>query len=312
MTTAGLWEGQFERGVKPLFRSPLSNIVEPVVSISGGRRLWGVVVVLATVALTGLVARAVADDVEAIVKRGVELRKEGKDREALAEFQRAAQIDRTPHVVGQMGLAEVAMGIWPAAQEHIQEALDHGKDPWVGKNRVVLETTLAIVETHLGTLEIWGTPSGAELVVDGKPVGTLPQAKPVHVVVGAVTVTVQAKGYQSVSRTLQVISEQLTRENVDLAPLPKPSVDLAVKDAQPPTGPPSLSGDHPANGGTLVGQGAALVADTPAENQPLVKRWWFWTVVGVVLVGGVVGAVTLLGSKDESPGCPMGVTCLPH
>jgi hypothetical protein len=33
-----------------------------------------------------------------------------------------------------------------------------------------LGKTLATVETHLGILEIWGTPPGAEIVVDGKSV----------------------------------------------------------------------------------------------------------------------------------------------
>ena len=42
----------------------------------------------------------------------------------------------------------------------------------------------------------------------------------------------------------------------------------------------------------------------PAETQPLAtpiyKKWWFWTVIGVVVVGGVVGtAVGVTAAKKE-------------
>jgi Flp pilus assembly protein TadD len=110
---------------------------------------------------------AAAEDSDAIVSHGVELRREGRDREALEEFERAAKISRTPRVVAQIGTAEVAMGMWPGAEDHLREALGQGGDPWIRKNRVLLERTLATVGTHLGSIEIWGTPSGAEVVVNG-------------------------------------------------------------------------------------------------------------------------------------------------
>src|SRR4051812_42713878 len=104
-----------------------------------------------------------------------------------------------------------------AAEDHIHEALASGEDDaWIRKNRAALDRTLALTEPHVGSLEIWGTPAGAEIVVDGQVAGTLPLAKPIRLVAGSVTVTVRAAEHQPVTRTLQVTSESLAREHVEL------------------------------------------------------------------------------------------------
>jgi tetratricopeptide (TPR) repeat protein len=50
----------------------------------------------------------------------------------------------------------------------------------------------------------------------------------------------------------------------------------------------------------------------PAESEPIYKKWWLWTAVGVVVVGGVVAAVALSSkgggtwatAPDFGPGAP--------
>src|SRR5437868_3732788 len=83
-----------------------------------------------------------SEGVEDLLKKGIELRRNGRDREALAEFQRAAQIGRTPRVTAQIALAEQALGMWVEAESHMREALASAQDPWVAKNRAVLEGAL--------------------------------------------------------------------------------------------------------------------------------------------------------------------------
>jgi hypothetical protein len=57
--------------------------------------------------------------------------------------------------------------------------------------------------------------------------------------------------------------------------------------------------------GTLMAQPA------PAESQPVYTKWWFWTIVGAVVVGGVVTAVVLSGGTTKPP-CPAdAVACGP-
>jgi hypothetical protein len=66
--------------------------------------------------------------------------------------------------------------------------------------------------------------------------------------------------------------------------------------------------------GTDQQPSGALVAQ-PAEPQagssgPVYTKWWFWTIIGVVVVGGVVTAVAL-SSGTSKPACPSSaITCL--
>jgi hypothetical protein len=275
----------------------------------GGRlvRVWISLALVSLLEISAEPLRAAGEDVDAIVKRGVDLRKEGKDREALAEFQRAAKIARTPRVAGQIGLAEMALGTWLPAEEHLREALDHADDAWVRKNRTILEKALATMATHLGALDIWGTPEGAEVIADGRLVGTLPFAKPVRLTAGVVTVTIQARGYQPVTRAVQVTPQQLTRENVDLLPPPAPTINLSAEQTPTTRGltpKPSKAGET-----VIFQRDSSLSAVEPREKRPLVKRWWFWTIIGAAVAGGVVLTVRAISNRDQIPACPTGVFC---
>jgi hypothetical protein len=253
------------------------------------------------------------DDVDAIISRGVELRRQGNDREALAEFQRAAKIARTPRIIGQIGLAETALGIWVAADQDLRAALQSADDPWIRKNHSALETARARVHDHVATLEVWGTPEGAEVIIQGRPVGHLPLPAPITLSVGVVTVTVQAKGYQPTVRQLQVFGGQLNRENVDLIPLAQleltaapPSKDShAVHESMSPVTASLVTAPTE----TAVRAEPGPVASETA-GRPLVKRWWFWTIVGVVVAGGVVATAAALGDRGAGPSCPMDAKCV--
>ncbi len=67
---------------------------------------------------------------------------------------------------------------------------------------------------------------------------------------------------------------------------------------QTPGYPPGPDGQQPA--GTLVAQPGP--PPPAAEPGPFYTRWWFWTIVGAVVVGGVVTAV-VLSSGTQKPAC---------
>ena len=81
--------------------------------------------------------------------------------------------------------------------------------------------------------------------------------------------------------------------------------------AQPATAYPGTTGAPPAYppGGDQQPPSGALVAQ-PAQPEtgssgPIYSKWWFWTIVGAVVIGGVVTAVALSGTSK--PDCPAGV-----
>jgi tetratricopeptide (TPR) repeat protein len=262
-------------------------------------------------ALCGAVASvAAADDVDTIVKKGTELRRQGRDRDALAELQRAARIDETPRVTAQIALAEQALGIWEDAWSHLKKALDHTGDPWIQKNRAVLETALGVIEEHVGTIEIWGTPDGAEVLLDDKPIGKLPTANPAASIRDQVSLLVRSPGYVDFTRTVKVKMGGLVRERVELrrlpaalAAAPAAAATLSPAAVRGPASAPAAA-ESPPPAASLVTQSApADSASAPETHEsPFYKRWWFWTLVGAVAIGAGTGAY-LLTRPAATPAC---------
>jgi len=162
---------------------------------------------------------ACAQDADELIRRGVELRKQGRDQEALDAFRSANVVAPTPRALAQMGFAEQALGRWVDADEHLDAAARAAGDSWIARNRQVLELSLAAIHKHLGEIEILGEPRGAEVRVDGRSRGTLPLAGRVRAAVGTVSVEVRAPGYLPVIRPVAVTAEELVRETIVLQPL---------------------------------------------------------------------------------------------
>ncbi|MFL5307038.1 MAG: hypothetical protein ACJ8F1_17610 [Polyangia bacterium] len=52
-----------------------------------------------------------------------------------------------------------------------------------------------------------------------------------------------------------------------------------------------------------------LASEPPARETPLTHRWWFWTAIGAVVVGGVVTAVLIASQGPSRLPCPMDAVC---
>lgn len=77
-----------------------------------------------------------------LVRRGVELRLRGRDKRALALFERAHALDGSAVALAQMGEAEHALGRFSEAHDHLEQAL-RIDDPWIERHRPELERSLA-------------------------------------------------------------------------------------------------------------------------------------------------------------------------
>jgi PEGA domain len=271
------------------------------------KRWLGCLVVSVFVAAGVVVPRPVlADEQDALVKKGVELRRQGKEREALEMFQRAAAIRKTPRVMAQMAFAEQALGQWVKAEADLKAALESKSDPWIVKNATVITAALNTIDSHLGSLEVWGTPAGAEVLLDGEVVGTFPSPGPFRLPLGEVTVTVRHTGYAEVTRAMQISRGALVRENIDLHAV-RPLVAV-----EPPAG---TGAGQAGSGGAMLGTERGDLSersagtDTGGQSRPVYKRWWFWTAIGVVAVGAAGAGAFLLTHRGTSMmTCDSGVT----
>jgi tetratricopeptide (TPR) repeat protein len=71
--------------------------------------------------------------------------------------------------------------------------------------------------------------------------------------------------------------------------------------------PPALSAPAPTS--TPVSTTPTVENSAPSaqtESEPIYHRWWFWTGVGAVVVGGII---LVLATAKHDPSCPGGVTC---
>lgn len=217
---------------------------------------------------------------EARIQKGLDLRRKMRDADALVEFQEAMKIFPSPRAKAQIGLAQLAVGLFEAAETTLSEVLTgSADDPWVSAHRDALTDALGKVKDHLGTLNISGEPRGASVEINGSPTCALPCS--VHVQAGDVIVKVQAPGFLPLSRTVTVEARQIASRVFTLvkasrdpvAATTSPPVEVRPRDekADPPVEKPSD-------------------ATPPAERAPGASPWP-WVAAGGSVVALTVGAV---------------------
>jgi len=252
----------------------------------------GAVAVLAfAIACLSVCSRAMADeavDVETIVQRGIDFRKAGRDAEALAEFQRAAKMEESPRITAQIALAEQALGIWLDAHRDLLAALKHSDDSWIRKNRLTLDKSREVIESNLGRVDVWGSPSGAAVALDDKSIGKLPSAS-TWLAPTEATLRVSAAGYEDYVKLLNVSADSRIREHVDLRHLPFQVAGAALAQAAPAVTP-------------LTSHSEAPVSVEPAHVS-FYERWWFWTAIGAGVIAAGTGIWFLTHRGSSGVGC---------
>ena len=255
-------------------------------------RLWFVICAVALEAVRGGPAPAFADDKQAeaekLLRRGVELRRARDDEGASREFQKAYDLVRTPRAAAQLGLAKQALGLWEDAERYVGEALRSPEDAWIAKNKTTLDGAMAIIQTHLGRIEVIGDPPGAEVAINGRRIGKLPLAEPIRVSAGQVDVDVAASGYAPAQRTVTIVGDQYQRVVIHLVKVEAaPAASMSTPTATSPS--PSAS--------TSVSASSDGTDRGPSGPRLALK----WTAAGLAVAGlatGIVGAV--MHSRDES------------
>jgi hypothetical protein len=238
-------------------------------------------------ALTPPPARAADPDVDALLERGVELRRQGRDAEALAVFEEAHAATSSPRALAQVALAHQALGQWLDAEAELVAALET-EHPWIERNRSPLEQALATIRRHLAWLEVLGTPQGATVRLNGRAVGTLPLDEPARVVAGDVRLQVSAEGHETMTRTVSVRPGARAREIVRLVV------------AAPESAVPGPEGPVPDAGRVLFGVPARDTLMVEAGYSALPRATFLSPVSSWFAIGGRVGLdVGLFNTMNE-------------
>ncbi len=157
-----------------------------------------------------------ASEGDAHIQRGVDLRRAGKNFEALAEFQQAYALVPTPRAQVQMALALQALGDWLGAERGLEEGLKTAADPWIAQYRSAIEGALATVRAHLGRLFVDVNVTEGELLLNGVSVHALPVSGSIRVISGDLDLEARARGYVPLHRSIHVEPGADVRETVSL------------------------------------------------------------------------------------------------
>lgn len=235
--------------------------------------------------LSPLAAAAQSTDLQPMLDRGIALREEGKDREALEVFDRAYRDTGSARALTQRALAEQALGLWVKAAEDLSRALE-STDPWIEEHRGLLEGELGKIRKRLGRLDVQANVEDAKLHVNAERTFDLPLDEPVRVVAGEVPIEVTAPGHLTVRRTVSVDAGALGRETVRLVPDSGQAADSGVAGT-----------DDDATGLTAQGPGGERgSADGGTDTGG--SRWWLWTTLGLVAAGAAAAATAVALTRD--------------
>lgn len=260
---------------------------------------WPLVAVLGLslgLAATTAARAAPTNDAEPLVQEGIALRTAFKDLEALDKFQRAYQISQTPRIQAQIGAAEQALGRWVDAEVHVKTALAAATDSWIAKNRATLETALAAIQAHLGSLDVIGGPAGATIRIDSREVARMPLTAALRLPVGSTTIEVRAIGYFPITRAVSIEAGKFTRETIVL-----PAISAGGNPTATAASPPMI--------GAAAASTEPASIDVPtqpshhATSQPTTDAWrrpLAWTLAGGAVVGVGVGVAALVVRNDKA------------
>jgi len=224
-------------------------------------------------------------------RKGTELYKEARYREAIAEFEAAQRLK--PHAVIHFNLAQCheRLGDLPAALQAYHEYLRAVPE---AEDRATVLAAMANLESRLAAagvqqLLVYTDPSGAEVLVNGQSRGRTPIALVLpH---GSYSLTLVKQGYRTVTRQA-VLSPRASVEIDVVLPKLQPGEVAAVPPALAGTLPPAASTPTaqpttaPAGGATS----SATAPQPPAPKPGPKARIWTWVAAGASVAALGAGA----------------------
>ena len=247
--------------------------------------------------------------------------------EALGHYRRAYDATKNPALLYNMGRAYEGLGDFAKALESLEEFAEKASPELRGRVPR-LDELMADVRKRVATIILSAPISGAEIRVGNTVIGNTKTGPMVlRVNAGPQTLTVTHKDYFPFERALALGAAKPEQVEVVLAsraeeallrvtsPVSGAAVTVDGKEiGNVPAETPMKPGSHrialrrdgydPAETSVVVIAGERKDVSVPmAVHETITGKWWFWTGVGVVLVGtGIALYVIATTEKDPTAG----------
>jgi hypothetical protein len=268
--------------------------------------------------------------------RASELKKKGdaamvslRYEEAIEAYKQAYEITGDPALLYNRGRALQGLGLFPEALEQL-EAFKQQASPALLSRVPALESLITEVRSKIASVLVLSNAKKARILIRSKVVGTTPLGGHIKLNAGPALVEVEAEGYLPFKQTvelpgggdIEIQANLKLKSKMGLltvrSPIPGARVFIDGKPAgnvpaerSLPAGPHKIlverDGYETAETTAVVNAGdKKQISIELKEKSSIVKRWWFWTSVGVVLVGGaaVTSALLIEGPPDSGNFAP--------
>ena len=188
----------------------------------------------------------------------------GRFAEAAEQFGRAAALSPRPAILFNLGKALDAAHDAFGARAAYRRVLAAPEGTVPTEERGVLRARVAELDREIARLAVRDGAAGAEVRVDGRVVGTTPLSAPIELNAGTHAIAIEHPRVGRLRGTLSLVG-----------------------------------------GETMTFDASALVTRADGRvGPPIYKRWWLWTIVGVVLAGGAATAGVLGARAVERASVP--------
>lgn len=172
-------------------------------------------------------------------RKGKELVNAGRLKEGREEYLAAFRLRRSYDVAGNLGSVELLLGMPRDSAEHLSFALhNYAASGTTPEQLERAKQKLVEAARQVGTVKLLVSVDGAEVLVDGKPVGRAPLGDDLFVDVGERTIEARLAGYDSAKQTIKIAKAQALPVKLTLAvvsaPLPTASAVPLVSALPPP------------------------------------------------------------------------------
>jgi hypothetical protein len=244
--------------------------------------------------------------------------------DALALYERAYELSNDPALLYNQGRAYEALGDYPAALSKLD--LFERDAPAAVRARVPgLHDLITDLRGRIATLVVRTNAPGARLLVRQKDEGAVNGEKRLAMRAGTARIEVDAEGYERFSREVELaggatveVDARLVSKKREAVVMVRtsPNADLQL-DGKPLGRAPlqiraapgahelvaRVDGYHDERVPMTLALGEHRDVDLHMRSTPgIASKWWFWTGIGVVVLGGAATAYALTTEKPHGSG----------